>query len=134
MLIPAFILGNLIVSTLILCWTSFVLAEDSSQTQATIVSELGHGVVQYKYTVGDTEYVGQSQPERGSEGKAKIGGQMSVNYCPHHPSLSSLQNPTFAPSRLLLLVIAIPFEFFCIATVVSPNGRWALQTGLKQND
>lgn len=134
MLIPTFILGSLIVSTLILCWRSFVLAEDSSQTQATILSELSHGVVQYKYTVGDKEYVGQSQPEKESDAKARIGDHVSVNYCPHHPSLSSLQNPTFPPSRLLLLFIALPIEFLCVATVLNPKGKWALQTGLKQSE
>jgi hypothetical protein len=131
MLIPTFILGHLIVSTLYLCWTSFVLTQDSSQTQATIVSELGHGVVRYKYKIGDRMYVGQSQPSRGLEGKAQIGVQVPVNYCPHHPSLSSLEDPTFPPSELLLLIIVLPIEFLCLATVVNPKGKWALQTGLK---
>jgi hypothetical protein len=134
MLIPTFILGSLIVSTLILCWTSIMLTEDSRQTQATVVSELSHGVVRYKYTVGNKEYVGQSQPDRGWEGKTKIGAQIPIYYCPHHPSLSSLQNPTFPPSTLLLLVIALPIEFLCIATVLNPKGKLALQTGLKQNE
>lgn len=134
MLIPTLILGGLILSTLRLCWSSFVLTEDSSQTQATIVSRLGHGVVQYKYAVDGIQYVGQSQPNRGQDDQVQIGAFERVNYCPHHPTLSSLQEPNFPPSQGLLLIVALPIEFFCIATIVNPNGKWALKTGLKPNE
>jgi hypothetical protein len=134
MLIPTLILGRLIFSTLYLCWMSFMLTEDSRQTQATITNKLGHGVVQYKYIVDARQYVGQSQPNRGQVGEAQIGVTVRANYCPHHPSLSSLQDPTFPPSELLLLLIVLPIEFFCIATIVNPKDKWALQTGLKQNE
>jgi hypothetical protein len=134
MLIPTFIVGKLIASTLVFCWTSFLLTEDSIQTQATIAAELSHGVVQYKYTVGDKQYVGQSQPNRERGGNTQVGGVVRVNYCPHHPSLSSLQDPVFPPSQVFLLIIALPVEFFFIATVINPKGKWALKTGLKENE
>src|ERR1700734_87376 len=114
MLIPTFIVGSLIVSTLFSCWESFMLAENSSQTQATVVAELSHGVLQYKYTIGDKQYTGQSQPARSQGGNVQLGELMRVNYCPHHPSLSSLQDPVFPPSQVFLLIIALPMEFLFI--------------------
>jgi hypothetical protein len=132
MLIPAFIVGNLIVHSIPICWVSFVLAQDSSQTQAFILRELSHGVVQYQCTIGGQQYTGQSQPSREQWGNAKVGSVVTAIYCPHHPSWSSLEAPVFSPVELLLPAISLVFEIFFIVTIVNPKGKYALQLGLKE--
>ncbi|HEY1788639.1 MAG TPA: DUF3592 domain-containing protein [Verrucomicrobiae bacterium] len=132
MLIPAFIVGNLIVHSISFSLVSFVLAQDSSQTQALILRELSHGVVQYRYNIGGQQYTGQSQPSREQWDDAKVGSNITAIYCPHHPSWSSLKDPIFSPVQLLLPAIALVFEFFFVATIINPKGKYALQLGLKE--
>jgi hypothetical protein len=134
MLIPAALVGSLILSFIHASWASFWLVKDSSQTKAIFVSQLSHGVVQYRYMVGGSEYSGQSQRGQNESGMDRPGDEGTVNFSKSHPWLSSLQKPSFPPGGIPVLLVALVFEFFFVATIINPKGRWALQTGLKENE
>jgi hypothetical protein len=85
------------------------------------------------WVAGD-HYVGHGQRSRQTYPGPAVGGQTAVYYSASHPWLSSLQTPTFLPGGLPVVVIAILFEFLFVMTIIDPKGKWALQTGLKEND
>jgi len=134
MLIPTVLLGSFIVSFFHACWVAFCLTQGAGQTIATITDERSHGVVDYKYVVDGSQYVGHSQRGRDQNSAAAVGGQAPVYFSSAHPWLSSLQTPSFPPPGTLFMFIPLGIEFLLVMTVVDPKGKWAFQTGLKKDE
>jgi hypothetical protein len=132
MLIPTVMLGRFIISFFHTCWVAFCLTQGAGQTTAIITNERSHGVVDYTYTVESSQYVGHSQ--RGRDQGAAVGGQTLVYFSSARPWLSSLQTPSFPPSGALFMLIPLSIEFLLVMTVINPKGKWAFQTGLKNNE
>jgi hypothetical protein len=137
MLIPALIVAGFLFSFLKADWINFWLMNDLRKTQATIMNQLSHGVVVYTYAVNNKDYSGQSQRDPSRYPVANIGDKTVVNYSLSHPWLSSLQEPVFPVGGIwgiFVLMVGLLIESFVVATIVNPKGRWALKTGLKEND
>jgi hypothetical protein len=136
MLFPAVMLGSFLFSFAHGCWASFLLSGDASQATATVTNERSHGVVDYTYVAAGNRYVGHSQRSSETYPGPPVGGEARVYFSTSHPWLSSLRAPTFPPSlsRILLMIIPLSMEFLIVMTIIDPKGKWALQTGLKEND
>jgi len=134
MLIPTALLGSFIWSFLHACWISFWLTQDSAQVMATIVSEKSHGVVGYNYVVAGREYTGQGQRSRNQYQNVHLGERSLVFFSSSHPWFSSLETPAFPPSGLIVFTGALLMEMLFVMTVITPKGKWALQTGLNQKN
>ncbi len=109
-------------------WIHYWLTKDAREATAVVTKELSHGVVDYKYSVGANEYTGRSQRNWEQEKYRNIGiGQKSILfYSSSHPWLSSLETPQFPRPGLIVLLIALPIEFFLIVTVINPRSPWAM--------
>jgi hypothetical protein len=109
-------------------WIEYWLAKDAKQTMAMLTEEFSHGVVEYTYSIGPTTYTGRSQRnwEQPKYRDVGIGQNSIVFYSASHPWLSSLETPQFPRSGSIILLVAIPIEFFLIVTVINPRSRWAL--------
>jgi hypothetical protein len=98
-------------------WESYWLTKDSQPGVAIILAERQHGLVDYKYKVGQQEYTGRSHRNWKQEKYRNVGvGEQSVVYIStSHPWISSLEEPSFPPSGtvvylagpVVLLVFAI---------------------------
>jgi hypothetical protein len=132
MLIPTALLGSFLVSFFHGCWIAFWLVQGTTQTEATITAKLSHGVVAYNYNVAGFQYGGQSQADAHSA--IEVGKQTLCYFSRSRPWLSSLVVPSFPPSGTLFIIIPLLIELLLVMTVINPKGKWALQTGLKQND
>ena len=115
-------------------WTHYWLTKDAAQTMAVVTEQHSHGVVDYKYSIGATKFTGRSQCNWEQEKYREVGvGQESiVFYSSSHPWLSSLETPQFPRSGTIVLLIALPIEFFLIMTAVNPRSVWALNILNKQ--
>lgn len=131
MLIPALILGGFVLSFLHGFWASYWLLSDPQWTRGEATEQLQHGMIAYKYTVDGREFLGQSQ---GSVQPLRNGGEVSVVYSVSHPWLSSLHRAEIPIPGILMVLLVLFFESMIVATIINPKGKWALQTGLKQND
>jgi hypothetical protein len=137
MLIPALIVAGFLFSFVRTDWINFQLMIDLKKTQAIIVNQLSHEVVVYTYIVNNKNYSGQSQGDPSKYPVANIGDKTVVYYSPSHPWLSSLQEPVFPVGGIwgiFVLTVGVLIESLIVATILNPKGRWALKTGLKEND
>ena len=137
MLIPALIVAGFLFSFVRTDWVNFWLTIDLKKTQATVVNQLSHEVVVYTYIVNNKNYSGQSQRDPSKYPVTNIGDKTVVNYSLSHPWLSSLQEPVFPAGGIwgiFVLTVGVLIESLIVATILNPKGRWALKTGLKEND
>jgi hypothetical protein len=109
-------------------WAEYWLTKDPQQTMAIITGSRDHGIVDYKYVVAGEKYTGLSHRNwhDARYSNVGIGGQSNVYFSASHPWLSTLEPPQFPPSGVIVLIVALVFEFFFIVTVINPRSKWAL--------
>lgn len=110
-------------------WSNYWLLKDGQQGMATVQYELwsGHNGVAYLYKVDKAEYWGKSgrnwQDPKYSN--VAVGGKSVVYYSASHPWISSLNQPRGLMPGLPVVLVVLIIEFFALATVINPRGKWA---------
>jgi hypothetical protein len=134
-LIPAIVLAGMIFSVMRMWWTSYWLLRDGQQGIAVVTSEVwsGHDAVNYEYTVGQTEYVGQSGRNRelGKYDNVGVGGKSIVYFSASHPWLSSLRIPPGVAEGWPAIIVALLMEFVIVMMIINPKGKRAPTFGGK---
>ncbi len=117
-------------------WTNYWLLQDGQQGMAIVTNELwsGHNAVGYRYTVNEKEYTGRSGRNWKIEkySKVPVGGESVVYFSASHPWLSLLYEPRTVIEGLPVVIIVMFFEFFAVATIISPGNKWAFDLSDKK--
>ena len=131
-LIPMVGLGIPIGSYTHRAWTDYWLSKDAKQTTALIIQAHPKRVFDYKYAVDGKEYSGTSWRDWEDEKihALRVGEQTTVLFSSSHPGLSSMQSSRTTWAGLPFLVLMLLMEFFCLAVLIDPNGRWSVSRWL----
>jgi hypothetical protein len=109
---------------------NYWLLQDTQQGMAVVTRELpsGHNWVAYKYTVAGNEYTGESarswRDRRYAE--VRVGEKSVVFFSSSHPWVSTLRMPDGIVEGMPVVLVVLVLEFFAIATVANPYGKWAI--------
>ena len=92
--------------------------------------------MQYRYSVNNREYVGQSFRNRNIPKYKTVGvqpGEKSVVYfSASHPWLSSLEMPKVVVQGLPVVVLVLCFVVFAVVTIIDPANGWAFNFNLRK--
>ena len=112
-------------------WRSYWLLKDGQQGTAIVIKELwsGHGVVAYRYRVGDKDYIGEDARswQNPKYAHAMAGEPTVVYFSSSHPRLSLINRPrTAMPEGLPVLALAWLLEAGLVITAINPRNKWSL--------
>jgi len=115
-------------------WKDHWLVRDGQEGTAVITKEhwAGHGVVVYRYRVGQKVYTGQDRRSRQNSKYAHaVPGEESVVYfSSSHPWLSAINLPrNVGIEGLPVVMLAWLIEVSLFITLVNPKSSWALRLG-----
>lgn len=118
-------------------WRDHLLVKDGQEGMALITKEhwAGHGVVVYKYRVGQAVYTGQDHRSIQNPTYAHVmpGEKSVVYFSSSHPWISAINLPRRVVIEGLPVVLLVwLIEAGLIVTVINPNSGWAFRLNGKR--
>src|SRR5438552_3838127 len=128
-------IGNQIRLYMLAVWTDYWLNKDGKTAHAIIMQVHPKRIFDYRYTANGKEYVGTSRRDWEDEKvhELRASEETTVFFSTSHPSLSSLQTSRFSWGAFPFIVLMLLLEFFLLAVLVDPKGRWPVSRWLLHN-
>jgi len=127
-LIPMIVIGKEVYGFAHQVWADYWLSKDGQPIAAFVTDTHPKRVFDYRYSVNGTDYTGTGIREWEAEKihALQAGETTTIYFSASHPWLSSLQTMRLAWAAFPIVVLLLLVEFFCLAVLVDPKGRWSV--------